>query len=175
MVIFDLCAPPWPVSLLTINCWLLPARQLMESPCLSFTCSINTVARHLRGSPLTVLINNCLLGLLALRRCAWTHRVSPSRWFKSELQPVSPSCICKILFNTWCISPTCEINQINHKHTKRLDQWWDFPLLPALAFHIVWSVPLGSWRGLMLANAKTIIWVQTVRQTDAWLKFAYNK
>lgn len=117
MVIFDPCAPPWPVSLWAINCWLLPACWLMESPCLSFTRSINTAARHLGGSPLMVLINSCLLGLLALRRCARTHRVSPSRWFKPGLQRVSLSCICKILFNTWCISRTCEINA-GHKHTE---------------------------------------------------------
>lgn len=116
IVIFDPCAPPWPVSLLTINCWLLPGCQLMESLCLSFTGSINTAARHLRGSPLTVLINNCLPGLLALRRCARKHRDSPSRWFRSGLQCVSPPCICKILFNTWCISHTREINHVQtHK------------------------------------------------------------
>lgn len=29
---------PWPVSLATINCWLLPPGCLMESPCMSYEC-----------------------------------------------------------------------------------------------------------------------------------------
>lgn len=80
--------PPWPVSLLAINCWLLAARRLMELPCLSFTSSINTATHHLWGLLRSVLINSCPLGLLALRRCAWTHRVSRH----VDLSPGSGAC-----------------------------------------------------------------------------------
>lgn len=153
MVIFDPCAPPWPVSLRTINYLLLPAHRLMESPCPSFTRSINMAGRHFRGPPLMVLINSCLLGLLALRRCAWTHPVSPSRWFKPGLLRVLPSCICKILLNTWCISRTCFINA-RHKHTERLDQWWVFPSASCFTLPPSFFCSIGEQKGISVVQLK---------------------
>lgn len=45
--IFDLFAPPWPVSLVVINCWPLPPLDwLMESPSESMLCSHRHAHTH---------------------------------------------------------------------------------------------------------------------------------